>query len=407
MADYDEKWNGEDQGSRVPTPLHWESLFEEDEDDDIFYDAIDYWPDEVMNIDPMEQADLKYDNNNNAISELLDLIECVICFDNPREPTHIYQCQNGHLFCEDCLEKVKNCSVCQKPLNKNSRNLMVEKVLSVLKIYTDGSIIAKSLPKTNADRKMSIIETINLITEKDGPEIEDQEWLTVSRKKDKFKKIPSVEVPKERVVYHDNFEISSGWRERIKRAQNLLQQAESGDYDTTNSKEKTKKIITIPNSFAGFILSNGWKSEIEYDSKAFLFISAEDEEGSNERSLHISGTPEQIQRAKYLLQYPKRYGDEETIHLEISSRIVGAIIGVGGSKIQHVEFKSKAKIYLSYPFQGSQKRVLTISGTREQVKKAQALLPPCVAVSNHRDSKPAEEDNCHRHKKSLPVLKWI
>ena len=106
-------------------------------------------------------------------------------------------------------------------------------------------------------------------------------------------------------------------------------------------------------------------------------------------------------------KYPKRNGDEETIHLEISSRIVGAIIGVGGSKIQHVEFKSKAKIYLSYPFQGSQKRVLTISGTREQVKKAQALLPPCVAVSNHRDSKPAEEDNCHRHKKSLPVLKWI
>ena len=35
MADYDEKWNGEDQASRAQTPLHWESLFDEDEDDDI------------------------------------------------------------------------------------------------------------------------------------------------------------------------------------------------------------------------------------------------------------------------------------------------------------------------------------------------------------------------------------
>ena len=133
MAHYDEKWNGEDQGSRVPTPLHWESLFDEDEDDDdIFYDAIDYWPDEtktdeVMKIVPLEQTDLKYDdNNNNVITELLDLIECVICFDNPREPTHIYQCQNGHLFCEDCLEKMKNCSVCQKPLHSILEDVIVK-----------------------------------------------------------------------------------------------------------------------------------------------------------------------------------------------------------------------------------------------------------------------------------------
>ena len=400
MADYDEKWNGEDQGSRVPTPLHWESLFEEDEDDDIFYDAIDYWPDEVMNIDPMEQADLKYDNNNNAISELLDLIECVICFDNPREPTHIYQCQSGHLFCEDCLEKMKNCSVCQKPLNKDSRNLMVEKILSILNKYTEptnGSIIAKSLPKTNSNKKKCIIEPMNLINEKDRPEIENQEWCTVLRKKNKFKKIPSVDD-------HDYFEISSGWRERIQRAQNLLQQAESGDYYATNSNEKIKKIITIPNAFAGYILSTfGWIRKIEYDSKATVFISGTDHEDSKDRNLHIYGTPEQIQRAEYLLQYPKRDEDEETIHLEIPSRMVGTIIGVGGSKIQHVEFKSKANIRFTYPFQDSQKRVLTISGTREQVKKAQALLPPCVAVSNFQDPRPMEEGI---KKKPLPVLKW-
>ena len=117
--------------------------------------------------------------------------------------------------------------------------------------------------------------------------------------------------------------------------------------------------------------------------------------------------PITIQRAQYLLQYPKREGDEETIHLEIPCRMVGAIMGVDGSRIQQMEFESKASIMITHPLQGTKKQFLTISGTREQVKKAQSLLPPCAAVSNLQDSRPTEEGNCHPHKKkSLAVLKW-
>ena len=196
MADCNEKWHGEDKAPREPTPLHWELLFDEDE---IFYDAKDSWHEEPktdkdINIAPFERkADLKPYNatttgaENQIISELLDLIECIICLDNPRQPSHIYQCQNGHLFCEECLEKVKTCSVCQEPLNKDSRNLMVEKILSILKTYNTSSstINTKNPPKVNGINKKKIIEPKNLITKKNEPEIEDQEWCTVVRKKKK------------------------------------------------------------------------------------------------------------------------------------------------------------------------------------------------------------------------------
>ena len=54
--------------------------------------------------------------------------------------------------------------------------------------------------------------------------------------------------------------------------------------------------------------------------------------------------------------------------------------------------------------------MLTISGTQEQIKKAQSLLPPCVAVGNPQESRSAEvDDDSLGHppkKKPLPVLKW-
>ena len=54
--------------------------------------------------------------------------------------------------------------------------------------------------------------------------------------------------------------------------------------------------------------------------------------------------------------------------------------------------------------------MLTISGTQEQIKKAQSLLPPCVAVGNPQESRSDEvDDDVLGHppkKKPLPVLKW-
>ena len=88
---------------------------------------------------------------SDLVKELTDLIECVICLDIPTQSIRIYQCENGHLFCGKCLEKKKNCSVCEKSLINNSRNLMIEKVLSILNSYCSKK--DKSNPECNSTLK--------------------------------------------------------------------------------------------------------------------------------------------------------------------------------------------------------------------------------------------------------------
>ena len=90
--------------------------------------------------------------------------------------------------------------------------------------------------------------------------------------------------------------------------------------------------------------------------------------------------------------------------------MAGAIIGTEGQRIRGVESCCNARIYIDDESQGTVKRMLTISGTQEQIKKAQSLLPPCVAVGNPQESRSPEENNDvlghPRKKKPLPVLKW-
>ena len=47
-------------------------------------------------------------DNNDA---LMSVFECPICFDHVCSPFR--QCSNGHLVCDSCLKKVKNCPVCR------------------------------------------------------------------------------------------------------------------------------------------------------------------------------------------------------------------------------------------------------------------------------------------------------
>ena len=50
--------------------------------------------------------------------------ECSVCWDIPED--RIFQCRNGHIFCEECLRKfeTQTCPVCRDALRKFlSRNL--------------------------------------------------------------------------------------------------------------------------------------------------------------------------------------------------------------------------------------------------------------------------------------------
>ena len=45
----------------------------------------------------------------------------------PRNPP-VYQCDRGHMLCNECHGKLNNCPVCRVPLGK-TRSLITEKVI--------------------------------------------------------------------------------------------------------------------------------------------------------------------------------------------------------------------------------------------------------------------------------------
>ncbi|XP_054160776.1 E3 ubiquitin-protein ligase SIAH1A-like [Oppia nitens] len=61
-------------------------------------------------------------------NELTALFECPVCFDYVLPP--ILQCQNGHLVCAQCRQKITCCPTCRVPIGNNIRNLQMEKLAS-------------------------------------------------------------------------------------------------------------------------------------------------------------------------------------------------------------------------------------------------------------------------------------
>ena len=65
-----------------------------------------------------------------------DTIKCNVCKDVPREG-EIKQCQNGHLYCEDCMKNasISTCALCREPLgNKRIRALTVEQLIEAVEL---------------------------------------------------------------------------------------------------------------------------------------------------------------------------------------------------------------------------------------------------------------------------------
>jgi len=58
--------------------------------------------------------------------------ECPVCYDVMVPPSRIFQCNNGHLICEDCKchSEIRSCPTCRVPLGPNSllRNIPMEKL---------------------------------------------------------------------------------------------------------------------------------------------------------------------------------------------------------------------------------------------------------------------------------------
>lgn len=59
-------------------------------------------------------------------AELASYFECPVCFEYILPP--ILQCQNGHLVCKSCRQRLTICPTCRVQITANIRNLQMEKV---------------------------------------------------------------------------------------------------------------------------------------------------------------------------------------------------------------------------------------------------------------------------------------
>ena len=63
-----------------------------------------------------------------SAEDLKDVLECPVCLKVPR-CAPIFQCERGHVVCNECHPKLVTCPVCRLPLG-NTRSLISEKVLA-------------------------------------------------------------------------------------------------------------------------------------------------------------------------------------------------------------------------------------------------------------------------------------
>lgn len=58
----------------------------------------------------------------------------------------------------------------------------------------------------------------------------------------------------------------------------------------------------------------------------------------------------------------------------LCQQLAGSIIGKGGQRIKQIRHESGASIKIDEPLEGSEDRIITITGTQDQIQNAQYLL---------------------------------
>ena len=68
-----------------------------------------------------------------ALVKELEEYDCPYCMEKLYPP--VFQCPNGHLFCEDCIDKYDRCPTCETSTVRNDpagghiRNLEIERII--------------------------------------------------------------------------------------------------------------------------------------------------------------------------------------------------------------------------------------------------------------------------------------
>lgn len=80
-------------------------------------------------------------------------------------------------------------------------------------------------------------------------------------------------------------------------------------------------------------------------------------------------------------------------------QLAGSIIGKGGQRIKQIRHDSGAAIKIDEPLEGSEDRIITITGTQDQIQNAQFLLQSRQVSENlfspHKDLNHIENNRCN------------
>jgi len=92
--------------------------------------------DEILQVEAeLEYFDKTFNTTLTLTAPSVREFDCPVCYEMMEPPRRIFQCQNGHLICENCKarEELKKCPTCRLSLGARrellSRNLAMEKLV--------------------------------------------------------------------------------------------------------------------------------------------------------------------------------------------------------------------------------------------------------------------------------------
>lgn len=118
--------------------------------------------------------------------------------------------------------------------------------------------------------------------------------------------------------------------------------------------------------------------EVGYNNVDVMSYTQKNNGGGNSFGNGAGGPPQQDISSNFSASSGEDNGEQETTQVTIPKDMAGAIIGPGGSRIRKIRSDSKASITIDEPVQGSNERIITITGTQRQIQTAQFLLQQSV-----------------------------
>jgi far upstream element-binding protein len=177
-----------------------------------------------------------------------------------------------------------------------------------------------------------------------------------------------------------------------------------------SSFQGSSKKIDVPNNRVGVIIGKGGETikylQLQSGSKIQVTRDMDADPGSNNRSVELMGTPEQIAKAEQLIhdvlaeaeaggsgntsrRMPGGQAGSDHFSMKIPNNKVGLVIGKGGETIKNMQATTGARIQViplhPPPGDTSAERTVQIDGTSEQIEHAKQLVEEVISENRPRN----------------------